>query len=77
MIETRIKRKLSTYMAFIDFKKAYDSIDRNLLWQKLIRVGVKGRMLRAVKSLYSSVSSCVRINGFTTDWFDVVYDRLV
>ena len=71
LIETRIKRKLSTYTAFIDFKKAYDSIDRKLLWQKLIRVGVKGRMLRAVKSLYSSVSVCVRINGFTTDWFDV------
>ena len=28
-------------------------------------------MLKAVQSLYNSVSSCVRINGFTTDWFDV------
>ena len=63
LIEIRIKSKLRTYTAFIDFKKAYVSIDRNLLWQKLIRVGVKGRTLRAVKSLYCSVSSCVRING--------------
>lgn len=29
LIETRIKRKLSTFAAFIDFKKAYDSIDRD------------------------------------------------
>ena len=71
LIETRIKRKLSTYAAFIDFKKAYDSIDRDLLWQKLTRVGVKGKMLRAVQSRYNSVSSCVRINGYTTDWFEV------
>ena len=28
-------------------------------------------MLRAVQSLYKSVSSCVRINGLMTDWFDV------
>ena len=28
IIETRKKCKLSTYVAFIDFKKAYDSINR-------------------------------------------------
>ena len=28
-------------------------------------------MLNAVKSLYTAVSSCVRINVFYTDWFDV------
>ena len=28
-------------------------------------------MLRAVQSLYKSVSSCIKINGLTTDWFDV------
>ena len=28
-------------------------------------------MLNAVKSLYTGVSSCVRINGFYTEWFDV------
>ena len=32
IVETRKKRKLSTYCAFIDFKKAYDTIDRNILW---------------------------------------------
>ena len=28
-------------------------------------------MFKAVQSLYQSVSSCVRISGLTTDWFDV------
>ena len=28
-------------------------------------------MLSSIKSLYSSVSSCVRLNGLKTDWFDV------
>jgi hypothetical protein len=32
IIETRKKCKLSTYVAFIDFKKAYDSINRALLF---------------------------------------------
>ena len=71
IVETRIKKKLPTCAAFIDFKKAYDSIDRDILWNKLAGMGMKGKMLSAVKSLYSSVKSCVRINNKCTDWFDV------
>jgi len=71
IIDTRKKNRLSTYCAFIDFKKAYDSINRHLLWKRLYDVGVCGKMLSAVKSLYSSVMSCVRVNSFKTEWFDV------
>ena len=28
-------------------------------------------MFNAIKSLYCCVSSCIRINGMKTDWFDV------
>ncbi len=71
IIETRKKKRLSTFCAFIDFKKAYDCIDRNILWKKLSNSGINGRILNAVKSLYSNVSSSVRLNGRLTDWFDV------
>ena len=71
IVETRKKRKLSTYCAFIDFRKAYDCISRDLLWGKLEEIGIAGKLLTAVKSSYASVSSCVRINDLTTDWFDV------
>ena len=30
-----------------------------------------GKLLGTIKSLYTSVSSCVRVNNLTTDWFDV------
>ena len=32
IIETRIKKKLSTFAAFVDFRKAYDTVNRNILW---------------------------------------------
>ena len=35
IIDTRKKVKKSTFCAFVDFKKAYDTIDRNLLWKRL------------------------------------------
>ena len=71
LIETRQKRKLSTFCAFIDFKKALGLIDRNLLWERINSLGVGGRMFNALKSLYTSVNSCFRVNGFLTEWFDV------
>ena len=46
-------------------------MNRAILWQELQSIGVSGRMLKAIESLYSSVSACVRINGHLTDWFTV------
>ena len=70
-LDTRRKRKLSIYCAFIDFKSAYDCINRDILWDRLSRIRMSGKLFEAVKSLYSSVSACVRVNNFTTEWFNV------
>ena len=71
IIGNRKKKKLSTFRAFIDFTKEYDYIDRNKLWFRLYETGVSTKMLSAVRSLYNTVSSCVRLNNYHTDWFDV------
>ena len=71
IIDTKKKRKLSTFCAFIDFRKGYDCINRGLLWGKLEEIGIADKLLGAVKSLYVSVSSCVRINNLTIELFDV------
>ena len=67
VFETRIKKKRDTFAAFIDFSKAYDRVDRTLLWGKLIKQGISGRMLEALKSLYNEVKCAVRINGQISD----------
>ena len=48
------------YACFLDLKGAYDSVQRPLLWQALQRLGVHGRMLAALQSLYEG--STVRLN---------------
>ena len=71
LIDTRKKLKQSTFCAFIDLKKAYDTVNRDILWTKMEKLGVNGHILNAFKSLYTSVSSCVRLNGNCTDFFNV------
>ena len=59
-----------TFLAFIDYKKAFDSVERNLLLYKLAKTGINGRMYQAISSLYSNPSSHVILNEYETDYFD-------
>lgn len=73
IIETRMKLNLSTYTAFIDFRKAYDSIKHNLLWEKLKQYGLneQSNVFMVLRNIYSNIKCCVRVNGFKSDWFSV------
>ena len=72
IVDTRKRLKKSTFCAFGDFKKAYDFIDRSLLWNKLIdKFGINGNIIVALKSLYANITSTVRVNGYYTDSFNV------
>ena len=51
------------YTCFLDFKGAYDRVQRPLLWQVLQRLGVHGPMLAAVQSLYKDSGLTINING--------------
>ena len=73
IIENRKCKKLSTFTAFIDFKKAYDTIDRGILFNKLYDLGIRGRMYTALLSIYKDVKCCVRVQNLTTDWFNVKF----
>ncbi len=71
IIETRKLQKKDTFTAFVDFSKAYDRIDKSLLWEKLSGMGLSSKMLSAIKVLYRDVECCVHINGFKSPWFNV------
>ena len=69
IVETRKIRRLSTFVSFIDFRKAYDRIPRGLLLQKLQAIIIKGAMYRVFEAIYKETKCCVQINGKHTSWF--------
>ena len=71
IIDTQ-KKKQSTFCAFIDFQKAFDSVNRPILWRKLNEIGMSTKMLSAVRSLYKDILTCVRVNDICTCWFSVI-----
>ncbi|KAG7668037.1 hypothetical protein KSW81_005950 [Nannochloris sp. 'desiccata'] len=58
--QVRTQKGGRLYTCFVDFKKAYDSVPRHLLWAKLERRGVTGWVLDAIKAMYADVPMCVK-----------------
>ena len=70
--EVRRKAGVSLHMCFIDLQKAYDTVDRTLLWQVLTRIGVLPQMIAVVRQFDVEMRACVRPDdGVCSDWFEV------
>lgn len=41
------------YIAFMYLEKAYDKIDKNVMWQVLLACGVGRKLLKVIKGLYN------------------------
>ena len=69
----RIRKQLNshTFCAFIDFKKAFDFVDRDFLLHKLQKSGIDGNFYFSVKALYTNTRSRVQVNDRMTGWFPV------
>ncbi|KAK3542066.1 hypothetical protein QTP86_011367 [Hemibagrus guttatus] len=59
------------HMCFVDLEKAFDRVPHGILWEVLWEYGVRGPLLRAVRSLYNRSKSLVRIASCKSDLFPV------
>ena len=58
------------YVAFVDMRKAFDSVRHDLLFMKMNELGIDGRFLLAIMNMYNSLKACVRdFRGNLTDFF--------
>ena len=49
------------YCAFIDYKKAFDLIDRSKLWMKLIGYGINGKLMNVIYNMYLNAKTLTTI----------------
>ena len=71
IIRNRKKDNLPTYVCYIDFTRAFDSVNHSLLWYKLHGLGISGTTLNIVRTMYRNLQSAVRVGHELTDWFSV------
>ena len=58
--EVERKAGVSLHICFINIQKAYDIVDRTLLWQVLTRIGVPPQMIAVIRKFHDGMRACVR-----------------
>ena len=59
------KNKKYLYAAFIDFKKAYDKVNRKVLLERLKKLGINGIFLKNIESMYKQTLYSIKLrNGY-------------
>ena len=56
------KKQIPLYVCFIKLTKAYDSVDRTLLWTVLARFGVPQNMISVTRQFHDGMRACVRLD---------------
>ena len=55
----------------VDFKAAFDSIGRDIIWASMRHYGLPEKYVRIFQAFFNGTVSAVRVNGELTDWFNV------
>jgi hypothetical protein len=71
IVEQTIEWQTSLCMNFIDFEKAFDSIDHQVLWKILKHYGIPQKIISIIQQLYDGFSCQVIHDGNLTEPFTV------
>ena len=59
-------------VCFIDYAKAFDSVDHNKLWKILKEKGIPDHLTCLLRNLYAGQEATIRNGHGKTDWFQIV-----
>ena len=67
VINMKILKGEKLYAAFIDFRKAYDTVNRQKLLDSLYNIGVGSKYAENIKAIYSKVQYSIKVKGKVMD----------
>ena len=59
------------YFCFVDYAKAFDSVDNNKMWKILKEMGIPDHLTCLLTNLYAGQEATVRTGHGKTDWFQI------
>lgn len=71
LLEKRIERDIETFILFIDFKKSYDCLLRNAVWNAMQDLGIPKKLIRMVKACTLGSVNRVRVGYELSSAFTV------
>ena len=71
IIEKTREFQKNIQFCFIDYAKAFDSVDHNQLWKIVQEKGISDHLTCLLRNLYAGQEVTVRTRHGTTDWFQI------
>jgi hypothetical protein len=71
ILEQSNEWEATLYLTFIDFEKAFDSLDRRTMWKTLKEYGIPKKILKLIKSMYDGFSCKILHEGKLTEHINV------
>ncbi|VDP18325.1 unnamed protein product [Schistosoma margrebowiei] len=71
IVEQSVEWNSSLYINFIDYEKAFDSVDRRTFWKLLRHYGVPEKIVNIIRNSYDGLQCKVVHGGQLTDAFQV------
>lgn len=72
IIEQSLEWNSSVYINFIDYTKAFDSLDRDALWRIMAHYGIPDKYISLIKNLYKDAGCRILIKGKLSVWFQIL-----
>ena len=69
VLKNKIENNEQVFAAFIDLEKAFDWVDKDLLFYRLLQYNIDGKMYTAIKSFYTHCESCIQLNHLKSEWY--------
>ena len=69
LIDLFLFKKKRLYCCFVDYSKAFDTVNRAALWSKLLAKGIGGKLIKSIYSMYNSAKSCISMSDKTSGYF--------
>lgn len=70
-ITTEIDQKNHVIGLFLDFKKAFDTVNHQILLRKLHHYGIRGNENRLIENYLSNRSQCVKLNDVPSEFREI------
>ncbi|XP_046597851.1 uncharacterized protein LOC124294787 [Neodiprion lecontei] len=61
----------SQFLLFVDFRRAFDSVQYKLLWIKLFEAGCSAKLVRLLRNIYNSANFKLKVNGEISREFEI------
>ena len=65
------ERGINCHFHFVDFKSAFDTIRRKVLWKMMRSIGVCNKIVNIIEKMYEKTTCAIVVDELLTEWFSV------